>query len=111
MQSENERYSNRVSKRAELYLSREEKLSFISVEGKGVEKLPYTWESSFSRGFYKDFISWLKGSWLCLCATGLFMGCTSVPAHGLHRVLHMLPFLFKMALRPSSHAFPISRLE
>jgi hypothetical protein len=23
----------------------------------------------------------------------------------------MLPFLFKMALRPSSHAFPISRLE
>jgi hypothetical protein len=35
--------------------------------------------------FYKDFISWLKGSQLCLCAIGPFRGWTSVPAHGHHR--------------------------
>jgi hypothetical protein len=28
--------------------------------------------SSFTSAFYKDFISWLKGSWLCLGSIGPF---------------------------------------
>jgi hypothetical protein len=57
---------------------------YLSREKKEVEKLPYAWEesqkvwppppASSSGGFYKDFISLLKGSWLRLCAIGLFMG-------------------------------------
>jgi hypothetical protein len=45
----------------------------------------------FVRGFYKDFISWLKESGLCLC-TGPFRGCIPVSAHGHHRGTVHAPF-------------------
>jgi hypothetical protein len=72
---------SRVSQRAVLFKQR----------GK-VKKFPHTWEKSqrpnslgsLSSGFYKDFISWVKGSWLCFYAVGLFIGYISSSANVFH---------------------------
>jgi hypothetical protein len=49
--------------------------------GRGLRRLSP--RGSLSSGFYKNnFISWLKGSWLGLCAIGPFRGCMSPSANG-----------------------------
>jgi hypothetical protein len=52
-----------------------------------------------SSSVYKNFISWLKGSWLCLCAIGPFRDTHLCQSMDITGALCMTPFSFPMALR------------
>jgi hypothetical protein len=69
--------------KAKFYLSKEKKSRKVSIYTGRISKRLGP-EGSLSRGFYKDFISCLEGSWLYLCFIGLFMRCMPSPTNVFH---------------------------
>jgi hypothetical protein len=56
--------------------------------------------------FIKTFTSCWKGSWLCLCVIGPFMGCMSLPASGHHRRGLHGPFSFPIGSEVQCTGWP-----
>jgi hypothetical protein len=91
---------------------------FIEAERKGVKSSMHmgggseglsAW-GSVSSGYYKDFISWLKENWLCLCAVGPLRGCMSSPASVFQGVTGPALFRFPMSLRSAILAGHLFRI-